>query len=128
MSPGARTALALALAAASQGAFAQDGDDTPDTGGKLLLTAGVSQIEGAAGGGLTPWALIGGYGSEGQWGGNAFYTRVGVDDYHLDDYGVMVGWNDRIEFSCRSSASTPKTSARRSAWARATPSGRTRSV
>ena len=29
---------------------------------KLLLTGGVSQIEGAAGGGLTPWAVIGGYG------------------------------------------------------------------
>lgn len=28
------------------------------TGGKLLLTGGVAQIEGAAGGGLTPWAVI----------------------------------------------------------------------
>jgi len=71
----------------------------PDTGGKLLLTGGVTQIEGAGGGGLTPWALIGGYGSDDQWGANAFYTRVVVDDYHLDDYGVMVSWNDRLEFS-----------------------------
>jgi hypothetical protein len=91
--------LALALAGASQVAFAQERQEDPATGGKLLLTGGVTQIEGAGGGGLTPWALIGGYGSEGQWGASAFYTRVDVDDYHLDDYGVTVGWNDRVEFS-----------------------------
>jgi hypothetical protein len=94
-----RTVLALALAGASHAAFALERQEDPDTGGKLLLTGGVSQIEGAGGGGLTPWALIGGYGSEGQWGGSAFYTRVNVDDYHLDDFGVMVGWNDRVEVS-----------------------------
>lgn len=94
-----KAAMALALAGASQVAFAQDAQEDSDTGGKLLLTGGVTQIEGAGGGGLTPWALIGGYGSDGQWGANAFYTRVNVDDYHLDDYGVLVGWNDRVEFS-----------------------------
>lgn len=69
------------------------------TGGKLLLTAGVSQIEGAGGGGLTPWALIGGYGSRDQIGANAFYTRVDVDDYALEAYGAMVGFHDRVELS-----------------------------
>jgi hypothetical protein len=69
------------------------------TGGKLLLTGGVSQIEGAAGGGLTPWALIGGYGSRDQIGANAFYTRVDVDDYALDAYGVLFGFHDRVELS-----------------------------
>ena len=34
----------------------------PDQG-KLLATGGVSQVEGAGGGGLVPWALITGYGS-----------------------------------------------------------------
>jgi hypothetical protein len=72
----------------------------PDrTGGKLLLTAGVSTIEGTAGGGLTPWALIGGYGSRGQVGAHVFATRVDVDDYHLDVHGVLVGIHDRIELS-----------------------------
>jgi len=92
-------ALALALGGTAQRAFAQESSAAADTGGKLLLTGGVSQIEGAAGGGLTPWAVIGGYGSEGQWGANAFYTRVNVDDYHLDAYGALVSWNDRVEFS-----------------------------
>lgn len=81
-----------------------DPDDIPDpnpTGlsGKLLLTAGVNQIEGAAGGGLTPWAVIGGYGTRDQIGANAFYTRLDVDDYQLDSYGAMVGFFDRVELS-----------------------------
>ena len=66
---------------------------------KLLLTGGVSQIEGAAGGGLTPWAIIGGYGTRDQVGANAFYTRVNVQDYHLDGAGALVGFLDRIELS-----------------------------
>jgi len=108
--------LALACAAAlpwcSGLAFAQDasaldsGEDTapvePEnarTGGKLLLTGGVSQVEGAAGGGLTPWAVIGGYGERGQFGANAYITRVDVGDYSLDSYGVLVGIHDRVEVS-----------------------------
>lgn len=67
--------------------------------GKLLLTGGVSQFEGAAGGGLTPWAIIGGYGTRDQIGANAFYTRINVQDYHLDGAGVLIGLFDRIELS-----------------------------
>ncbi len=104
------SALCAALCAAP--AWAQDlsdletsEEDAPvepanaSTGGKLLLTAGVTQLEGAAGGGLTPWAVIGGYGEGNQFGGNAFYTRVDVDDYSLDSYGAMIGLRDRVELS-----------------------------
>ena len=86
---------------AAPAALAQDKTDQSefDTGGKLLLTGGVTQLEGAAGGGLTPWAVIGGYGSRDQIGANAFYTRVNVGDYHLDDVGVLVGFYDRVELS-----------------------------
>jgi hypothetical protein len=66
---------------------------------KLLLTGGVSQLEGAAGGGLTPWAVIGGYGTGDQIGANAFYTHVSVQDYHLDGAGALIGLLDRIELS-----------------------------
>lgn len=98
----ARPLLALAIAAAlAPPAFAQDATDdvSPGSGGKLLLTGGVAQVEGAGGGGLTPWALIGGYGTGDQWGGSAFYTRVDVSDYSLDSYGVIVGFRDRVELS-----------------------------
>jgi len=103
--PLARAALAVALAGACSVAWAQEtpslNSENRDEGrsDKLLLTGGVSQIEGSAGGGLTPWAIIGGYGTDGQFGGNAFYTRVNVGDYQLDDFGVLVGINDRFEIS-----------------------------
>lgn len=100
-SPMLRASICLALAAAGAPAFADEdkAEAGPAHGGKLILTGGVSQVEGSAGGGLTPWAVIGGYGSEGQWGANAYYTRVNVDDYHLDSYGVLVGIHDRVELS-----------------------------
>jgi hypothetical protein len=70
----------------------------PDMG-KLLATGGVSQVEGAGGGGLTPWALITGYGTRDSYGANAHYTTLGTQDYRLDAFGVAVGVGDRIEFS-----------------------------
>jgi hypothetical protein len=104
-----RWALAAALAACCGTAAAQsagalqvedDAAETPaGTSGKLLLTGGVTQVEGAAGGGLTPWAVIGGYGTRDQIGGNAFYTDVNVDDYGLRSYGALVGFYDRVELS-----------------------------
>jgi len=80
--------------------WADDLDEAPpDRSGKLLLTGGVSQVEGSAGGGLTPWAVISGYGTRDQIGGSAFYTRVDVDDYGLETFGVALGLYDRVELS-----------------------------
>ncbi|NEX60090.1 DUF3034 family protein [Noviherbaspirillum sp. 17J57-3] len=70
----------------------------PDMG-KLLATGGVSQIEGAGGGGLTPWALITGYGTRDSFGANAHYTTVRTQDYALDTVGAAVGFADCVEFS-----------------------------
>ena len=70
----------------------------PDSG-KLLALGGVSQLEGAGGGGLTPWALITGYGSRDSWGANAHYTGVRTQDYSLDSTGIAVGIADRLELS-----------------------------
>jgi hypothetical protein len=82
---------ALALACASPSAFA--------FGGKLLLTGGVSSIDGAAGGGLTPWAVTGGYGTAGELGGSAFATHVKTQDFTVNAYGAALAYGDRIELS-----------------------------
>jgi hypothetical protein len=66
---------------------------------KLLLTGGVSGIDGAAGGGLTPWAVIGTNATAGQWGATAFVTGVRTQHYRLGEFGVAVGWNERLELS-----------------------------
>jgi len=67
--------------------------------GKLLLTGGVSTVEGAAGGGLTPWAVTGSYASAGEVGGSAYLTRVSSQDYSLNSFGVLLSLHDRAEFS-----------------------------
>jgi hypothetical protein len=66
---------------------------------RLLATGGVAQIEGSAGGGLTPWALIAGLGSDRELGASAFCTRVSPQDFRLDSCGVAVGGWDRVEIS-----------------------------
>ncbi len=68
-------------------------------GERLLATGGVTQIEGVAGGGLAPWALIAGYGTRDQIGASAFFTHLNSDDFRLDTAGVAVGIFDRIELS-----------------------------
>ena len=67
--------------------------------GKLLLTGGVTGIDGAAGGGLTPWAVTTGYGSERQTSGTAFFTRVATRDYGLGVAGVAASVGERFELS-----------------------------
>mgnify|MGYP001332531502 CR=1 FL=1 len=67
--------------------------------GKLLLTGGVSSIDGAAGGGLTPWALTGSYATNSEFGGTAFATRVKTQDYALNVYGAAASYGDRVELS-----------------------------
>ena len=85
-----RLGLLVALAAA----FAAHADT-----GKLRLTGGVNTIDGAAGGGLTPWAVIGTNATAGQLGAAGFYTRVEPKDYELDVFGFAVGIRDRVELS-----------------------------
>jgi hypothetical protein len=66
---------------------------------KLLLTGGVSSVDGAAGGGITPWAVIGTNATAGEWGASAFATRLNSQDYALGVLGAAVSWNERVELS-----------------------------
>lgn len=69
-------------------------------GDRLLATWGVTQVEGAGGGGLTPWATIAGSGSSNQIGGSAFVTHSRTNDgYDLKVAGAAVGIHDRVELS-----------------------------
>jgi hypothetical protein len=67
--------------------------------GKLPLTAGFSDLDGAGGGGLVPLAFITGYGSNTSWGANAHFTNIQLRDIHLYTYGVSAGLLDRFEVS-----------------------------
>ena len=82
-------------------ASAQAFDWVPEsrTGGKLLLTGGVSTIEGSGGGGLATWALTSGYGDRDGIGGNVHATYVDLTDYEFRSWGASVGLWDRVELS-----------------------------
>jgi hypothetical protein len=68
-------------------------------GDRLEWTGAVTEIEGAAGGGLVPWALIAGLGTDTEVGGSAFATYVTTDDFSLRTGGLAVGIDDRVEVS-----------------------------
>lgn len=67
--------------------------------GKLLATGGVAQVEGAGGGGLTPWALIAGYGTRDSVGVAVHDTYIKTQDYDLHTPGFAIGLFDRVELS-----------------------------
>lgn len=68
-------------------------------GGKLLLTNGISSLEGASGGGLTPWAVIAGNETSDGIGLSGHGTLVEVKDYDYQSAGVAIGIRDRLEIS-----------------------------
>ena len=89
-----KTSLALAAAAAFAVALPARAETD-----KLLLTGGVGSIDGAAGGGLTPWALIGSYATDTQVGATATASVARSADYRLAVAGAALGWRDRVELS-----------------------------
>ena len=91
-----KTNLVTTFIAASAAAFCAGAQAET---GKLLLTGGVSSIDGAAGGGLTPWAVIGSNATDGEIGGSAYISTLGTKDYGFNFYGATVGINDKFELS-----------------------------
>lgn len=67
--------------------------------GKFIATGGATMVEGSAGGGIVPWALITGYGTRDSWGASAFATGVKTQDYSLLSHGAAIGIGDRVEVS-----------------------------
>ena len=67
--------------------------------GRLIATGGATSVEGAAGGGLIPWAVISGYSEQGEWSSTVFGTHVDLPDYHLDVTGMSASYGNRVEIS-----------------------------
>ncbi len=68
-------------------------------GDRLQWTGAVTQIEGTAGGGLVPWALIGGLETDDELGASAFATYVSTEDFSLRSGGASIDYADRLEVS-----------------------------
>lgn len=66
---------------------------------KIIATGGVTQVEGSAGGGIVPWAVIAGYAQEDEIGVTAASSHVSTDDFSLNVYGLALGFDNRYEIS-----------------------------
>ena len=70
-----------------------------NAGDRLQWTGAVTEVEGSAGGGLVPWALIGGLGTNTQLGATAFVTYVATRDFALQAAGASIDVDNRVELS-----------------------------
>ena len=69
------------------------------SGGKLLETAGVTQVEGSGGGGLVPWAVLSGYDTKEEVSVQAYVSKLSLDDFRMQSYGASASVYDRVEIS-----------------------------
>ena len=81
----------LAACAAMSGTHAQSD--------RLLATGGVTELEGSGGGGLVPWALITGLGTNDEVGASADCTYVKPQHFALTSCGAALGIRNRVELS-----------------------------
>ncbi len=68
-------------------------------GGRLLATGGLIQLEGSAGGGLVPWAVLSGYGTADESGGTIAFSHTVLPDYNLSMLGLSYTFFNRLEIS-----------------------------
>lgn len=68
-------------------------------GGKLMLTNGVTSIEGSSGGGISTWALIAGNETSDGIGGSVHVSVIALPDYDWQSHGAAIGLFDKVELS-----------------------------
>ncbi len=61
--------------------------------------AAVSEVDGAGGGGIVPWALLSGDDAKTDYGAVASYTFINSDDFTLHSAGAAVSLMHRVELS-----------------------------
>ncbi|MGV3512212.1 MAG: DUF3034 family protein [Novosphingobium sp.] len=91
-------AFSLLLCSALTAAPSAHADPVLD-GGKLVLTNGISTIEGSSGGGLASWATIAGMETDRGIGISAHVTAIELADYGWQSHGAAVGIRDRVELA-----------------------------
>lgn len=69
------------------------------SGSRLIASGGITGFEGSAGGGITPWAFIGGYTSKEEISYSANVQYLSLNDYSLTTAGAGISLFDRVEIS-----------------------------
>jgi hypothetical protein len=67
--------------------------------GRLRGSGGLQSLEGAAGGGMVPWAVIAGHGERGEWDLVAAASTVDTGDFNVHSAALALGWDNRLELS-----------------------------
>lgn len=97
-----RTICALTtvlICGSASGATLDLASDKPIARSRLLATGGATTIEGAAGGGIVPMAILSGYGAQEEQSATAFGSYVDTGDYQLQVIGAGWSWRNRFELS-----------------------------
>jgi hypothetical protein len=68
-------------------------------GSRLLATSGATSIEGSAGGGIIPWAMLAGYGDSDEWACTAAPAYLRTSDYALQTGAIACSFRNRLELS-----------------------------
>tara|TARA_Y100000310_G_scaffold14464_1_gene14624 strand:+ start:1885 stop:2532 length:648 start_codon:yes stop_codon:yes gene_type:complete len=69
------------------------------SGSRSIASGGITGFEGTAGGGITPWAFIGGYTSKEEISYSANVQYLSLNDYSLTTAGASISLFDRVEIS-----------------------------
>ncbi len=67
--------------------------------GRLVATGGLTEVEGTAGGGIVPWAVLAGYGTDNENGGTFSIDQATTGDYTLTATAAAVTFRNRLEVS-----------------------------
>ena len=65
-------------------------------GSRIWGTGGITNVSGAAGGGITSWALLNGYASDDETTVNVSPSTVQTDDFSLNSVGIGFNWHNRV--------------------------------
>ncbi|HEY7883915.1 MAG TPA: DUF3034 family protein [Cellvibrionaceae bacterium] len=66
---------------------------------RIVATGGASTVEGGAGGGIVPMAVLAGYGAKEEAGGALFLSALSTPDYNMQALGASWSWRNRVEVS-----------------------------
>lgn len=93
-----KIATAILISSLCSGTVSANNNDL-EAGGKLLLTNGVTSVDGSSGGGLATWSVIAGKATEEGIGASVHGTLIELPDYRLQSHGIAIGLFDRLELS-----------------------------
>jgi len=67
--------------------------------GKLLATAGTSSVEGSGGGGMVPWSMLSGYGTQDETTSSLYSSHISLSNFTMRSFGIAASYHDRVELS-----------------------------